>query len=94
MKKEILKFISYDGDYPNLCSGTLIMELDGKQITFPDFCLCSGGFVDFDEDWMEIVASGPWIIDEFPKGFPEELESEALDLVNDNISWGCCGGCV
>ena len=31
--KNRLKFISYDGNYPNLCSGTLIMELDGQEIT-------------------------------------------------------------
>jgi len=92
--KERLNFISYDGGYPNLCSGTLIMELDGKQIKFPDYCLCSGGNVWFDEGWMEHVESGPWTIEKFPKGFPEDLESVAEKLVNDNIPWGCCGGCV
>ena len=38
-----LKFISYDGEYPNLCSGTLILNLNGKDVVFPNYCLSSGG---------------------------------------------------
>jgi len=89
-----LKFISYNGEYPNLCSGELVMELDGKKITFASHSLCSGGNVSFDENWSEEVTSGPWSIGEFPKGFPKELEGKAEDLVNENVSLGCCGGCV
>lgn len=89
-----LEFKSYDGDYPNLCSGTLIMSLDGEDIVFPDFCLSSGGSVWFDEDWNEHVEDGMWSIDDWPEGFPEELKPVALELVNENISYGCCGGCV
>lgn len=29
-----VKFISYTGDYPNLCSGVLTLEIDGKQYKF------------------------------------------------------------
>lgn len=29
-----IKFISYDGAYPVLCSGKLTVEIDGKTITF------------------------------------------------------------
>lgn len=89
-----LKFISYNGVYPNLCSGRLVMRLDGKQIVFPSFCLSSGGSVSFDEKWDEEVTQGEWTIKEFPKGFPEELEYLAEKLVNENIEQGCCGGCV
>ena len=89
-----LKFISYDGAYPNLCSGILKMKLDGRIIYFPEFCLSSGGSVSFDNDWNEEVTQGEWSIDEFPKGFPKELEDEATNLVNENINQGCCGGCV
>lgn len=89
-----LTFVSYDGDFPNLCSGTLVLAIDGKEIEFPGYCLSSGGSVSFTEDWDEIVASGEWSITEFPEGFPEELKAEAVQLVNDNIPSGCCGGCV
>jgi hypothetical protein len=94
MKNKRLKFISYDGEYPNLCNGTLVMELDGKKIKFPPFCLRSGGSVTFDNDWNEIVSQGSWSIRNFPDNFPEELKNEAEELVNENIPEGCCGGCV
>ena len=90
----ILKFISYDGAYPNLCSGTLIMELDGKKIKFPQFCLQSGGSAGCDSSGEEYISYGPWTIGDFPKGFPKELEQEAENLVNENIKEGCCGGCI
>ena len=92
--EERLKFISYDGEYPNLCSGKLIMELDGKNIIFPSYCLSSGGSVTFDDCWNEVVTSGDWTITGFPKDFPEELKKYAEQLVNENITQGCCGGCV
>ena len=89
-----LEFVSYDGEYPNLCSGQLILKLDGKEILFPENCLLSGGSVSFTEDWEEIVEQGEWTISSFPKDFPEELKYEVENLVNNNIYKGCCGGCV
>jgi hypothetical protein len=93
MKKR-LKFVSYNGAYPNLCRGKLIMELDGNKIIFPEYCLSSGGSVSFTDDWEEIVTKGEWSIDSFPENFPEELKQEAENLVNENINFGCCGGCI
>ena len=93
-KKIRLKFVSYDGAYPNLCSGKLIMKLDGKEVVFSSHCLHSGGTVTFDDNWSEEVTQGEWTIFEFPKGFPKELEEVANDLVNENVEQGCCGGCV
>lgn len=29
-----MRFISYTGDYPNLCSGVLTLEIDGKEYNF------------------------------------------------------------
>jgi len=89
-----LEFISYDGKYPNLCGGTLIIKVDGNEMVFPSYCLSSGGNVSFDDDWNEEVTQGEWTISDFPKDFPKELVSEANDLVNENIEQGCCGGCV
>lgn len=93
-KSERLKFVSYDGSYPNLCSGNLVMELDGKEVRFPKYCLGSGGSVWFDEDWDEHVETGEWTISEYPDGFPAELKDYATQLVNDNVEHGCCGGCI
>jgi len=89
-----LKFVSYDGKYPNLCSGKLVMELDGEIITFPDYCLSSGGRVWFDDEWEDHIEHDRWSISEFPEGFPDELKEEATDIVNENIPYGCCGGCI
>lgn len=32
--KNHVKFISYDGKYPNLCRGVLILNIDGKNYSF------------------------------------------------------------
>jgi hypothetical protein len=89
-----VKFVSYDGAFPNLCSGTLILNVDGKNITFPDYCLSSGGNVSFDDEMNEEVTEGEWSISKFPESFPFELRQEATDIVNENVEYGCCGGCV
>jgi len=86
--------IEYNGKYPNLCSGNLTVTIDGKEWIFPDYCLLSGGSVWFDENWSDHVSSGPWEIDEWPEGFPEELKEDVLCSINNEIAWGCCGGCI
>lgn len=89
-----VEFISYDGGFPNLCSGTLVLRLDGIDVTFPSYSLSSGGGVRFDGDWMEHVDDGEWSISEWPDGWPEDAKGDAVDEVNSNVSHGCCGGCV
>jgi hypothetical protein len=89
-----LTFVSYDGAYPNLCSGQLVLAIDGVPVVFPKYCLSSSGSVSFDDDWNEDVQRGEWDISEYPKDFPETLKSQAVSLVNENIEQGCCGGCV
>lgn len=88
----MVKFVSYNGAYPNLCSGKLILNIDGNDIEFPDFCMHSGGYVSFDEDWNEHVSYGDWTVD-----VPEEyahLTNEIEKCVNENVPCGCCGGCI
>lgn len=90
MKKQRLEFVSYNGEYPNLCSGILKIKLDGKIIIFPRFCLLSGGRVYMNKHFEK----GEWTIVKFPDNFPEELKSYVEKLVNENVDFGCCGGCV
>lgn len=92
--KHTVEFVSYDGEYPTLCSGTLILRLDGKEIKFPDHCLISGGAVVFDDDYNDYIYQGPWSIGSWPKDWPESAKQDAEDLANANIPHGCCGGCV
>lgn len=87
-----IEFVSYDGDYPNLCAGTLVIKVEGVEFKLPH-ALASGGHVWFDDDWNEHVIQGLWRV----KNLPEELEpfrKEITDLVNKNVEHGCCGGCV
>lgn len=86
--------IKYDGAYPCLCMGRLFVIIDGVEWDFGEYCLDSGGNVSFDEDWTERVTTGPWSISRWPENFPGNLKEKVLDAVNDNISYGCCGGCV
>ena len=117
-----VKFISYTGEFPNLCSGVLTLEIDGKEYKFghdytmyhfhkdinawvqededpqnPNFnsFWTSGGSVTFDEDWDSVVEQGEWEIDveELPEQF-WDVADEIDRVFNENVPFGCCGGCV
>lgn len=87
----MVEFVSYNGKWPHLCSGELVLRIEGKEVNF-DCCLCSGGCVWFDDEWSEHVEDGPWSVD-VPEEFAQYAE-EITEVVNDNVPWGCCGGCV
>lgn len=92
----MVEFVSYDGRYPNLCAGTLVIKVNGKEYTFPKHSLVSGGAVWFDGDWGDHVESGAWFV-EIPEELVEELAPYAKEIeacVNENVPHGCCGGCV
>ncbi len=86
--------IKYNGSYPNLCSGELIVIIDSKEYKFPNYCLSSGGSAYFTGDWDDIIEYGKWSISKWPENFPENLKDPVLEKVNDEIPWGCCGGCL
>lgn len=87
-----VEFVSYDGNFPNLCSGTLVLKIDGVERTMPPYCMRSGGGVWFDSDGGEHIESGRWSVD-VPDDLTE-LRDEIEECVNANVSHGCCGGCV
>lgn len=117
-----VKFISYDGEYPNLCSGVLTLEIDGVQYKFghhyqhmhyhedvkawvqededpehPNFdkFWTSGGSVSADEDWNWDVRQREWEID--VEALPEQfwdVAAEIDEVFNENVEYGCCGGCI
>ncbi len=89
-----VEFISYDGKYPTLCYGTLVIKIDGKKYSLKN-CLTSGGSVTSDEDWNFTVNEGPWSIRE--SKLPDDLKRYYLEIekaVNENVLEGCCGGCI
>ena len=96
-----IKFISYDGDYPNLCRGTLTLEIDGEVVKFggkdnyPSFWESSGG-VSFSDDYVEAyVSSGEWVLSDYdmPDKF-KPIKHELIKVMNDYVEHGCCGGCI
>lgn len=93
-----IEFVSYDGKYPNLCSGTLILKVDGKNMKFDvhNAFWSSGGTCGFTDNYKEeVLTKGEWIVD--PHYMPEFLlphAKEIMDILNDNIPFGCCGGCL
>jgi len=86
--------IKYDGKWPCLCMGTLIVIIDDVTYNFGDYCLSSGGSVSFDSEWNEEITSGEWDVNTWPVNFPEHLKKEVLEEINNSIPQGCCGGCV
>lgn len=87
-----IEFISYDGKYPNLCSGVLTLRVDGQIRQF-GWCLISGGYCDVYED---LCRTGEWDIkDDVFSEFTENEKEFIRELVNKNVERkGCCGGCL
>lgn len=81
--------ISYDGRYPNLCSGKLVVTIDNKIWNFDEYCLSSGG--GFESDWT--TYRDLWTVIKWPESFPEELKEQVENEINCQIQHGCCGGC-
>jgi hypothetical protein len=64
-----IEFVSYNGKYPNFCSGKLVVKIDDKEVSFgrttklaglkdeelADYpkFWCSGGGISFTESWYE-----------------------------------------
>ena len=85
--------IKYDGRYPTLCFGHLEVWIDDTYYDFGTNCLISGGRVLNDEDWNMWTEQGLWTIDKdsYPENFPVNKVPELLQVINDELPWGCCG---
>ena len=86
--------IRYDGRFPNLCSGHLCVTVDEVEWDFGTHVLTSGGGVWFDEYWEDHVDEGAWEVSQWPEGFPDNRKEAVEEAINEQIPWGCCGGCV
>ena len=97
------RFVSYTGKSPNLCMGILTLSINGINKTFgmDDNCdydkfWFSGGSTGFRNGYSDsYIKKGEWYIDEYR--LPDELRPFAtllIDLFNDNVPNGCCGGCL
>lgn len=88
----MVEFVSYNGKFPNLCRGTLVIKVNGEEVSLENY-LCSGGRCWFDKDWVDHVESGDWRISKLPDDL-EQYREEILEVVNENVPHGCCGGCI
>lgn len=86
--------IEYDGKYPTLCSGELIVWIGETKWEFPICNMLSGGSISVDDEWNEVVIEGDWSIYAWPKNFPEDMKTAVIKEINDKIKKGCCGGCL
>lgn len=101
-----VKFISYTGCYPNLCNGVLTLEIEGIEYMFGhDYRQWKSWETDgnFHKFWHSgggldsnyCSYEGEWEIN--VKELPEQFRKYAaeIDMVfNDNVPYGCCGGCA
>ena len=98
-----VKFISYTGKFPVLCAGVLTLEIDGDLVTFgyshskevnpqyPPFWR-SGGATNY---IFDDIFTKEWIID--VSALPEKYRKYAVEIdeaFNQNVEYGCCGGCI
>ena len=87
-----VEFVSYSGTPHALCCGTLVLKINGKIFNLENV-LVSGGSVWFDKNWLDHVEEGPWSISDLPEEL-EKYRKEIEKVVNKNVPFGCCGGCV
>lgn len=104
---DVVRFVSYTGRYPNLCSGLLTLEIEGKEYTFGhdyntntagdyEKFWSSGGSCGFRNNYQDsYINGGDWCIDadELPEEFRKYVY-EIDEVFNSNVSQGCCGGCL
>ena len=83
--------ITYDGEYPCACKGTLTIIKDGDVIYSEDHCCHSTGQILFDDDWNDSIISGDLLWEDADK-FSEEIQ-EAVRNELSSVSV-CCGGCI
>jgi len=89
----MVEFVSYDGKWPCLCYGTLIIKVDGKTYSFNN-AMISGGQICRDAEWEMWSEQGPWKIDLEEHPELEQYKEEITRVVNENVEYGCCGGCI
>lgn len=93
-----IEFVSYDGEYPNLCRGRLVLKIDGIEHWFDDALISCGNPYDTSEGDWEVDFGKAWS-DLWDHQFyhnyfsPEEVKM-IKDIVNDKVEHGCCGGCI
>ena len=90
-----IEFVKYTGKWPTLCSGELYFKVNGKEYKIKG--LVPGGEVGFKGGYggESYIKKGPWRLHNHD--FPKELKPYKrliTNMVNENVKYGCCGGCL
>lgn len=106
----MVEFVSYTGEYPNLCRGVLTLRIDGEEVRFGhDYNIfeswktdgnyeefwTTGGACGFCTNGEDYIDHDEWQLIE--SNLPEKYEpysEELINVFNENVWWGCCGGCL
>ena len=84
-----VKFISVTNKHRwAACSEKVTIEVEGTRYVVG---LISNGYVSWGEE--EIIETAPWSVRDVPDEI-KHLKSEIENIINANVSWGCCGGCI
>ena len=100
----MIKFISYEASEYAVCLGKLTVEVDGVVLSFgsdlecfPRFWISGGGLLsDYSGSYTapyELKHGWERDYTQYPKWIKDSIP-EILEVMNDNIEWGCCGGCI
>lgn len=74
-----------------MCHGTLIVKIDDTEVEISPWCISSGGCVAYNDGDFDIEY-GAWQVD-----VPDNLleyQKEIERAMNENVPFGCCGGCI
>ena len=91
-----VEFVSYDGRYPNFCSGELVLVINGMTHYFGNHYYDHQDETHhkafWSKNWLDM--EGEWEIDclelpEFLRPYAHEIDC----TFNANVARRCCGGC-
>lgn len=83
--------VTYDGEYPNACTGTLTIIVDGEIIYSKKHCCTSTGNCYFTEDWDDVIEDGTLEWNDKDSFSKEIVNAVYEELSKINV---CCGGCL
>lgn len=84
--------VLYDGEYPNLCRGTLTIIVNEETIYNKKYCLHSTGSVLFDEDYSNARVERGHLVWEDSENYSEEIQKAVEEKLSEYHP--CCGGCI
>lgn len=83
--------ITYDGEYPNTCGGSLTIKINGDIAYKRAYCCISTGSCEIDSDGYELLEIGKLLWTD-NVGFTDDIIQEVNKYLEQYEV--CCGGCI